>query len=79
MPFERKVNQTGLFVNTRAPEKSDFTATIDIECPKCRAVSPWWVSGWNKTAQSGLKYISLALRLRGIPLPGRTEPARQAG
>jgi len=78
MAFQEKPNQCGLFVNVRAPEKSDYSAQISITCPKCGATSPWWLSGWKKTARSGLKYISLSLRPKGAPHPGRTEPAASA-
>lgn len=78
MAYQPKPNQFGLFLNERAPEKSDYTAQAEIQCPKCGSTSPYWVSGWRKVAKSGLKYISVALRPKGERHPGRTEPAPAA-
>jgi hypothetical protein len=61
MAFEPKLNSCGLFRNDRN-DKSDFTGRIDIVCPKCHASSSWWVNGWRKVSQGGLKYLYLALK-----------------
>lgn len=66
MPYTPKVNEFGLFT-TRAPAKSDYNGTVDICCPKCSATTTWWVNGWRKTAKSGTKYLSLALKPKGAP------------
>ena len=61
MAFEPKMNQCGLFKNTKN-DRSDLTGQIQIECPKCRATSGWWVNGWRKISQKGLAYFSLVLK-----------------
>lgn len=71
MAYVPKPNEFGLFTNTRTPTKSDYNGTVDIECPKCRAITTWWVNGWRKVAKSGTKYLSLALKPKGAA-PERT-------
>jgi hypothetical protein len=62
--FERKPNQCGLFVNTKSPDKSDYNAQIDVQCPNCNVLTSYWVNGWRKVSNSGMKFISLALRAK---------------
>jgi hypothetical protein len=64
MAYEPKPNQCGLFTNDRHPDKSDLSGAIEIQCPKCRASSRYWVNGWHRTAQSGKSYIQLTLKLK---------------
>jgi hypothetical protein len=77
MAFERKPNKCGLFVNTRSPDRSDYDAQLDVQCPSCNALTTYWVNGWRKVSSSGLKFISLALRAkqpRSDDAPSRTPP-----
>lgn len=66
MAFVPKVNQCGLFQNTQKPEKSDFNGQIEVECPKCHATSAFWINGWRKATQAGNKYLSIALKPKGV-------------
>jgi hypothetical protein len=61
MAFTPKLNTCGLFKNERN-DRSDFTGQITIECPRCHASSGWWVNGWRKVSQGGVKYLYLALK-----------------
>lgn len=71
MAYTPKVNEFGLFSNTRTPAKSDYNGTVDICCPKCSTVTTWWCNGWKKVSRAGTKYISLALKPKGAA-PERT-------
>jgi hypothetical protein len=65
MAYERRPNNCGLFANTRSPDKSDYTAELDVQCPSCGVVSSYWVNAWRKLAKTGIKWISLSLRAKG--------------
>jgi hypothetical protein len=47
MAFEQKVNTAGLFTNTKAPDKSDYNAQIDVQCGHCGKVTAFWLNGWK--------------------------------
>jgi hypothetical protein len=73
MGFEPKLNSAGLFTNDRTPDKSDFSGSIEIQCPKCQATSAFWLNGWRKTSKNGLAYISLALKPKSDNAANREE------
>lgn len=56
-------NTGAMFVNDRktTDRHPDRSGNAEIKCPHCDQVSPYWVSGWIKTAKrSGQKFLSLA-------------------
>jgi len=61
MAYIAKPNTAGLFENTKN-DRSDLTGQIQLECPRCHAISGWWINGWRKVSQGGLSYIHLALK-----------------
>jgi hypothetical protein len=67
MAFEQKVNTAGLFANTKAPDKSDYNAHIDVECPHCGKTTAFWLNGWRKVTKAGAQFISLKLRAKVAP------------
>ena len=72
MAFEQKLNECGLFDNTRN-DRSDLSGSITIARPHCGATSSWWVNGWRKVSQNGLAYISLALKPKSDNAANRGE------
>jgi hypothetical protein len=66
--FVPKVNQCGIFVNTKSPDRSDFGGRFEIECPHCKKTHDHWVDGWRKVTASGTKYLKIRLRPK---TPGR--------
>lgn len=63
MAFEAKLNTCGLFKNDRN-DRSDFSGRIEVECPRCGVRSGFWVNGWRKVSQAGMKYLYLVLKPR---------------
>jgi hypothetical protein len=59
--FESKANECGLFPNTRRPEKSDVNGQIEIMCGCCGNASGYYVNGWRRETNAGLKYLKLRL------------------
>jgi hypothetical protein len=73
MAFQQKLNSCGLFRNDRHPEKSDFSAQIEIECPRCHTTSHFWVNAWDRVAQSGMKYLNIVLKPKSDTAANREE------
>jgi hypothetical protein len=71
--FERKVNNAGLFPNTRN-DKSDLDGSIEVECAYCGKQTSFWVAGWNRATRAGAKYISLSLRPKKVGEHGTGQP-----
>jgi hypothetical protein len=62
--WESRQNECGLFTNTLHPEKSDANGQIDVPCSHCGDINSFWVSGWRKVTQNGVKYLKLKLRAK---------------
>jgi hypothetical protein len=38
------------------------TGNLEVKCPGCGEVTPFWLSAWTKSAkESGMKFFSLAI------------------
>jgi hypothetical protein len=51
-------------VQNERNDRSDLNGRIDVECLHCGRRSGFWVNGWRKVSQNGVKYLSLALKPR---------------
>jgi hypothetical protein len=52
--------------NKNQPNHPDHKGSVDVKCPHCEELSPFWLSAWIKTAGEraktpGSKFFSLAL------------------
>jgi ribosomal protein S27E len=62
MPYDN-TDRGALFRNDkRETEKHPtHTGTLDVKCPSCGDVTPFWLSAWTNVSKAGQKYFSLAL------------------
>ena len=60
MTKEYNNNDTGALFSDDSSSNRDHNGTAEIVCTHCGAITPYWVSAWNKVSKAGNKFISLA-------------------
>lgn len=76
-PQRKTYSNSGLLrKNTKNPEKSDYTGSLAIKCPKCNTEFEMWLNGWKKQFQNGDQVLSLSVKPKD-PRPATAPPAPQ--